>query len=159
MGEGDLILVTVKDTRVRDFLLTKVSTISWTPIVASTCQCLCVLDVRPLSPLATRIHFVVQGIPQILLQSRPEQLTIKVRKILPDLSNVTFHYQSWPGTEIGNGTLVISGESSNIIKSIEEVRDNPKFLVMGGFRGKVEYWKEGHAVQSGTNDKLTYHGW
>ncbi|KAK3868656.1 hypothetical protein Pcinc_025980 [Petrolisthes cinctipes] len=160
MGDsGDLILVTMKNNRVRDFLVSKVSTISWAHKPGSTCTCGCVLAMRPLAPLATRIHFTVSGIPHILLKSRTEQLTIKVRKILPGLSNVEYRYQYWPESEIGNGTLLISGKSSNVIKSIEEVRDSPKFLVMGGFGGRVMYWREGHAVKSGTKDMLTYHGW
>lgn len=169
---GGLVLVTMKRSEMREYLLKNVSGISWTPTDVNKvkkqyrCPCRCILYVRPLVPLPARIHLTVQGIPTLLLKTKRRTLSRRLRKLVPGLQNVELDFQKWPGTHICNGTLLISGETQDVARSIAELRQMPKFLRLGGFCSVVEYkeafplvWQSGQRAEDLKLESLAFHGW
>ncbi|KAK3855010.1 hypothetical protein Pcinc_038561 [Petrolisthes cinctipes] len=140
LGDGGLVLVTMKKAKTRAYLLSKVSAISWRPadvnkdaITGSECTCRCLLSVRPVVPLPGRIHLTVSGIPTVVLKTKRHMLKEKMGKLVPRLSGIELSFQTWPGTRLSNGTLLVTGDTPDITRSIAELRQWPKFLRFGGF--------------------------
>ncbi|KAK4323020.1 hypothetical protein Pmani_006257 [Petrolisthes manimaculis] len=92
LGDGGLVLVTMKKAKTRAYLLSKVSAISWRPSDGSKCTCRCELFVRPVVPLPGRLHLTISGIPSVLLEIKTNVLKERMGKLVPRLSNIELSF-------------------------------------------------------------------